>query len=55
MQRTGLVVCVPQPWHGLLLIEIAITKNEHVKIQVNAEEDAYESALQLPAAALLQQ
>jgi hypothetical protein len=48
-------VALPHAWHGLLLIEIAITKNEHVKIQVNAEEDAYESASQLPAAALPQQ
>jgi hypothetical protein len=50
-----LVVCLPHCWHGLLLIEIAITKNELVKTQVNAEEDAYGSALQLPAAALPQQ
>jgi len=48
-------VCLPHFWHGLLLIVIAIRKNEHVKIQVNAEEDACESALQHLAAALLQQ
>jgi hypothetical protein len=48
-------VCLPHFWHGLLLIEIAITKNEHVKILVNAEADASGSALQPPAAALPQQ
>jgi hypothetical protein len=25
MHSTGFVVCVPQPWHALLLIVIAIT------------------------------
>jgi len=25
MHSTGLVVCVPQPWHALLFIEIAIS------------------------------
>lgn len=33
MHSTGFVVCLPHCWHGLLLIEIAIMKNEHVKTQ----------------------
>jgi len=44
MHSTGFVVCVPQPWHALLLIVIAIMKNEHVKIQVGAEVCAAGSA-----------
>jgi len=54
MHSIGLVVVTPQLWHSRLLIEIAITRNEHVKIQVNAEADVSASALQHPAAALLQ-
>jgi len=54
MHSTGLVVCVPQPWHALLLIVMAIMKNEHVKIQVSDEVCASGSALQHHRAALLQ-
>jgi hypothetical protein len=54
MHSTGFVVCVPQPWHALLLIVMAIRKNEHVKIQVSDEVCASGSASQHLQAAPLQ-
>jgi hypothetical protein len=54
MHSIGFVVGTPQFWHSRLLIEIPITRNEHVKIQADAEADACASALQHLAAALLQ-